>query len=267
MNETRLELLCERAEAGVASPEELAELEAWTMDEGSLGGLLREALMDEAGELSLTDAIMASLPSEDAELSAFADGQLEPAARDRVAARLQREPAALATVSTFAAVSAGLSAALTDARGAAPDVWPGVARQLGWDPEEVPGWSAQLLREAVLEEAGTVNVTPAVLDAVRPRAAPAAEVEVPAWRRWWQSLALPSFGFATAAALLLSFPAAPPAGTVAMNLDVSPVNHVQIEEISSDSPDAVVSVMQFDEDAPTIIFIDEISAEDQGATL
>ena len=194
MNDTRLELLCERAEAGLARDEELAEL------------------------------------------------------------------AACAEVSTV------LSAALAEERGPSPDVWPSVALQLGWDPEAVPGWSGQLLREAVLDEAGSVNVAPAVLEAIRPRVAPAAEPELPAWRRWWQSLAMPALGFATAAALLLSFPSAPTGGGLAMMVDLPPVNHVQIEDISSDSPD-MVSVMQFDDDAPTIIFIDEASAEDEGATL
>ena len=273
MNDTRLELLCERAEAGLASDEELAELEAWAAEDGPLSGMLREAVMMEAGDLSLTDAIMASvaaadLAPEDAELCGFADGQLDASAAERVAARLQRDPEARASVSAFAEVSTVLSAALAEERGPTPDLWPAVARQLGWDPEEVPGWSGQILREAVLGEAGSVNVAPAVLAAIRPAApVPAAEPAVPAWRRWWQSLAMPALGFATAAALLLSFPSAPEGGRVAMMVDLSPVNHVQIEELSSDSPDAMVSVMQFDDDAPTIIFIDEISAEDEGATL
>lgn len=268
MNETRLEWLCERAEAGLATAEELAELEAWGMEESPLGELLREALFDEAGEPSLAEAIMSALPHADLELSAFADGQLEAEAAQRVAARVRAEPAAAATVGAFAQVSAGLTAALAEERGLAPDVWPGVARQLGWDPELVPGWDGQVLREAVLAEAGSVNVAPAVLDAIRPRAAaPVADEPVSAWRRFWAGFALPSFGFATAAALLAVLPTAPPAGTVALNVDVSPVNHVQIEEISSDAPDAVVSVMQFDEDSPTIIFIDEVPAEDEGATL
>ena len=49
MNDTRLELLCERAEAGLASDEELAELAAWGDDESPLGELLREAVCFEAG--------------------------------------------------------------------------------------------------------------------------------------------------------------------------------------------------------------------------
>ena len=280
MNDTRLELLCERAEAGLASDEELAELAAWGDETSPLGELLREAVCFEAGELNLADAIMASLApaesaselaselaSEEAELCGFADGQLDEPGRARVSARLQRDPAARAAVSAFAEVSTVLSAALAEERGPSPDVWPSVALQLGWDPEAVPGWSGQILREAVLDEAGSVNVAPAVLETIRPRVAPAAEPELPAWRRWWQSLAMPALGFATAAALLLSFPSAPTGGGLAMMVDLSPVNHVQIEDISSDSPDAMVSVMQFDDDAPTIIFIDEAPAEDEGATL
>lgn len=262
----RLELLVARAADGLATPEELMELEGG-LEAEEQGALLREALALEAGAVDVAADVMAALEPADALLSAFADGQLDVERRELVARRLAAEPGARAQIAAFAQVSAGLSEALAEGRGRV-DVWPAVARRLGVDPEAVPGWDGALLREAVVTEAGRVNVTPAVLDAVRePSRARVLTLEVPAWRRWLQSWSLPAFGLATAAALLLSFPASSPDVPGAMSFRVSPVNHVQIEDISTDAPDAMVQVLQFDEDAPTIIFIEEVPAGDEGATL
>lgn len=285
MTMDRLELLAARAADGLATLEELAEL-AVGLESADEAPLLREALLFEAGGIDIMDSVMAALdPSgsesaaiefaaiesaalepEDAWLSAFADGQLGGERRALVAARLERDPAARALVGDFARVAASVSEAVASERGAAPNVWPAVARQLGLDPEHVPGWNGAVLREAVLAEAGSVDVVPQVLDRVRPASrVPAAAV--PSWRRWIQAWSLPAFGLAAAAALLLSFPSFAPDAPGPMSFRVSPVNHVQIEDISTDSADAMVQVLQFDEDAPTIIFIEEFPAGEQGATL
>lgn len=280
MTMDRLELLAARAADGLATPEELAEL-AVGLESADEAPLLREALLFEAGGIDIMDGVMAALgPSgpesaaiesaalepEDAWLSAFADGQLGGERRALVAARLERDPAARDLVGEFARVAASVSEAVASERGAAPNVWPAVARQLGLDPEHVPGWNGAVLREAVLAEAGKVDVVPQVLDRVRPSAR-AATAAVPSWRRWLQAWSLPAFGLAAAAALLLSFPSFAPDAPGPMSFRVSPVNHVQIEDISTDSADAMVQVLQFDEDAPTIIFIEEFPAGEQGATL
>lgn len=267
MTMERLELLATRAAEGLASQAELDEL-ARAMEEQEEDGLLREALSIEAGAVDVADLVMAALPPEEAWLSAFADGQLDGERRERIAARVRTDAAARDTVAAFAQVSVGLSEAMASARGPTPQVWPAVARALGLDPEQVPGWDETLLREAVLAEAGRVDVIPGVLASVRPAAAarPAA-VELPLWRRLVQSFSLPALGLATAAALLLSFPAYSPDAQGPVSFRVAPVNHVEIEDISTDQQDAMVQVLQFDEDAPTIIFIEEIPAGDEGATL
>jgi hypothetical protein len=61
---------------------------------------------------------------------------------------------------------------------------------------------------------------------------------------------------AAAAAFLVAFwtPVQPSGREMAY--DLSPVNRVQIEDISGDS-DAMVEVLAFDDDSPPIIFIDE----------
>ncbi len=264
MTMERLEHLATRAADGLATPEELDELAAG-LESADEAALLREALSFEAGSVDVSASVMDALEPEDAWLSAFADGQLSGERRERVAARLATDAQARELVGAFASVSASLHEAVAHERGVAPDVWPAVARQLGVDPEHVPGWSGALLREAVIAEAGAVNVVPAVLADVQPRAR-AAAAEPSGWLRWLQSFSLPAFGLAAAAALLLSFPTLPEdAGAVSFRM--SPVNHVQIEDISSDAADTMVQVLQFDEDAPTIIFIEEVPAQDQGATL
>lgn len=281
MTMDRLELLAARAADGLATPDELAELEAG-LESADEAPLLREALLFEAGAINILDSVMGAIDpvdpesaalapaalehEEDAWLCAFADGQLSGERRAQVAARLERDPGARALVADFARVAASVSEAVASERGPAPNVWPAVARSLGVDPEHVPGWNGAVLREAVLAEAGKVDVVPQVLDRVQPAArAPVAAVS--SWRRWLQAWSLPALGLATAAALLLSFPSFVPDAPGAMSFRVSPVNHVQIEDISTDSADTMVQVLQFDEDAPTIIFIEEFPAGEQGATL
>lgn len=274
----RRALLCMRACDGLATPDELEELAALGEDVASwlgLGEQVLDALRDDSGAPDLVGAIMARLEPEpdpeDLRLGAFSDGQLDAAARAEVSARLGRDPAARAELASLAAVSAALSEAVRIEAGEAPPMWSRVAASLGLEPEAVPGWQPALLREAVLAEAGQASVVDAVMAAVAPVARPTASVPTPtvsAWRRLLDRFALPALGLAAAAALLLSFPAAPPTGALpgVAVFHVSAVNHVDIEDISS-GQDAMVQVLKFEDDAPTIIFIDEVPAENEGATL
>ncbi len=266
MTMDRLEHLAARAADGLATPAELDELAAG-LESADEAALLREALVFEAGAVDVSDGVMGALELDDVLLSAFADGQLDPARREQVAARLSRDADARALVGAFAGISAEVREAVSLERGPAPSLWPQVARQIGVDPELVPGWDGALLAEAVRAEAGAVDVVPAVLAAVRPRERAPAAAEPSGLMRWLQSWSLPAFGLAAAAALLLSFPTSAPESDGALSFRLAPINHVQIEDISTDSADAMVQVLQFDEDAPTIIFIEEVPAGDQGATL
>lgn len=267
MTTSRIELLVARASDGLATLDELDELATLLEDDAAapLGELLRE----EAGVIDVIDAVMSAIEPEYELLSAYADGQLDGERREAVSARLSRDPAARAQIAAFAQISSALSEGIQAERGPTPAVWPAVAARLGIDPEAVPGWDGALLREAVRAEAGVVNVVPEVQAALRPTARVAAAEpsfgdRVRAWLSTWS---LPALGFAAAAALLLSFPNAAPQGSSATSFRVAPINHVQIEDISTDQADAMVQVLQFDEDSPTIIFIEEGSSGDQGATL
>lgn len=262
----RLEDLAARAAAGLATEDELCELAAaLESDDDALG--LAEALRAEAGEIDLAADIMAAIEPvpDEAWLDGFADGQLEPARRAELAARLS--PADHRRLADIGQISTALREGLAREAGPAPDLWAPIARAIGVaDPEAVPGWQPALLAEAVRAEAGSVNVVEAVMARVRPAAA-TEPAPLPFWRRLFQGISLPALGMATAAALVLLFPRPPAPGVgVAFTFDVAPVNHVAIEEISA-GPDAMVQVLQFDQDAPTIIFIDEAPGAGEGATL
>ncbi len=138
----------------------------------------------------------------------------------------------------------GLGAALSQAAGPAPSLWEDVARFIGADAAPVPA-----------DEAAPV----VDLAAERQRRSP-----------WiFRSAALA----AAAAAVALVFAGQTPSGDDLgpISYELAAVNEIEIEDISV-GDDAIVQVLQFEADAPTIIFID-VPAEplpaggDEGATL
>jgi hypothetical protein len=145
--------------------------------------------------------------------------------------------------------------------GTAPPLWDGVLRGIEAEWQE----TGALLRDAIRAEAGEVHLADAVLARIaRPegnliRLQPRIPAPPRARRaqRPFVERYLPTIvGMAAAAGFLVAFwtPAQPTGRELAY--DLSPVNRVQIEDISGDS-DAVVEVLAFDNDSPTIIFIDE----------
>lgn len=268
MTQPRLEELCARAADGLATDDELMLLAAaLDQDAPPIGAALRE----EAGAIDVASMVMAAIEPvpDEAWLDAFADGQLDAARRAELGARLT--PADHRRLGEIAQISSLLSESLRREAGPAPELWGRVAHAIGLaDPEAVPGWQPALLAEAVRAEAGAVDVADAVMSRVRPAAATAPAPE-PFWRRWFQGLSLPALGMATAAALVLLFPRAPaPGAGLTIPFEVGAVNHLTIEDMST-GPDAMVQVLQFDADAPTIIFIDEapvaLNGAGEGATL
>jgi hypothetical protein len=148
--------------------------------------------------------------------------------------------------------------------GATPPLWDGVVRGIESEWLETQA----LLRDAVRAEAGEVHLADAVLaaisapegnvvrlDSVR-RRTPAAPRAVGARRPFVERYLPTIVGLAAAAAFLVVFwtPAQPSGRELAYEL--SPVNRVEIEDISGDS-NAMVEVLAFDDDSPPIIFIDE----------
>ena len=161
------------------------------------------------------------------------------------------------------AAGALLGDAVREEAGSVPALWERVLRGIEAEWQE----TGTLLREAVSEEAGEVHLADAVLARVaRPetnliRLQPSRRTPaVPRARHGHRPFVeryLPTIvGMAAAAGFLIAFwtPVQPSGRELAY--DLSPVNRVQIEDISSDS-DAMVEVLAFDDDSPTIIFIDE----------
>ncbi len=129
-----------------------------------------------------------------------------------------------------------IAAALVEGAGAAPDLWSAIAAEVGV-PEAAPGAPEPALAEVV---------------PLAPR------------RRWW----LPAAGLAAAAAaavlLVVGLPGERDSNlhpAVASHIHIEAVNEVEIEEIAV-APDANVQVLQFEEGAPTIIFIEDIEDSD-----
>jgi hypothetical protein len=136
-----------------------------------------------------------------------------------------------------------LADAVAAQAGPTPDLWASIAAEIGAEPAESAGPE----------------------DMVSPAAAsPAAEIiELAPRRRWW----LPAAGVAAAAAAAVLAVVGLPTervsdghGALAAHIHLES-GHAEIEEISA-GPDAMVQVLQFEEDAPTIIFIDVLEEPD-----
>jgi hypothetical protein len=187
------------------------------------------------------------------------DGGIAPELADDVLAALGLA-AATSRVSggTSQRAAAGLlSEALADAAGDAPDLTLGVMGALGLEDAAAGG-----LEDAAaggLEDAGPGSET---------SAPESGAVVVPFWpraRRWTMAA-----GLAAAAAAVLAVVGLPgvrpsdPVVDVVQTIHFETVNQIQIEEISAD-PGAIVQVLQFDENAPAIIFIDVLEEPDGDA--
>ncbi len=143
--------------------------------------------------------------------------------------------------------------ALRAAAGPAPALWPAVAGEIGVDVSGVGALLGSALRQAASnpELAGPVTESVPVPSVA---SAPAQK-----WR-------VPAALVAIAAGLLLAFwtwkqpePAAPVLDVMAVEFD-SP-GRTEIESLESETA-MVVQVLQFDDDAPTIIFVDDTPIEE-----
>lgn len=283
----RLEALLMRAFDGEATPEERAELSAWADAEPRLAELaelraaLREALavpgpVDVAADvlaaldedawaplgdalrdavapptLDLADAVMGALaPDPDLDLSAWADGELPVARKAAVVQRLREDADARATLAFYAESGRMLRDSVASD---AVDVWPGVARGVGIEPDHVAGWEpiAEQVR-AAFRAIPEIDVAGAVQAAIEPKLA-----RIPLWA----SLGVPLGGFLAAAALLFAvLPGAGPGttglGSLATSFALAAVNDAQVEEIET-APDVTAQVMQFEDGGPTFILVDE----------
>ncbi|MFZ5476007.1 MAG: hypothetical protein ACOZNI_04470 [Myxococcota bacterium] len=212
-----------------------------------VGGAIREAL---SAPVDFTDAIMASVraPDPDLELSAFSDGEL-PDGR-AVAARLKDDAAARDVLAAWAHVGHQLREATSEP----VDAWPAVAAAIDVPADHVPGWEpiGDQIRAALAGE--RVDVAGAVMARIDPPAR-----RMPKWASLWVPLA----GFAAAAALLFAVVPPPPQevrdlvhDAALTSLRLQDENDAQVEEITG-GENVVVQVVQFEENGPTFIMIDE----------
>lgn len=220
---------------------------------------LGAAIRAEAGEVDVREAVMAEVGRD--WLCGLLDGQL-PAEQHRAAAqRLMRDPSLGREMTALAEVGPRLREALHETAGEV-QVWPAVARQIGLaDPEEVPGWQADVLVGALRAEAGEVDVRDAVMRRIHRPSNVAEPVEIPAaanesgWRTAVPALVL----VAAAAMLFVVFGNAPVGGTsndAAAPLQFASAGEVTIEDLSY-ADDVIVHVMPAEGDAPLIVWVDE----------
>jgi len=145
--------------------------------------------------------------------------------------------AVMSTVGDSQSSSTGVANAIGAEGGEPPALWAAVAAEIGVQADDLGG----LLRDAIEAEAGESEV--------RWLGAP---------RRWWFAGAAAGTMLAVAAALLLwvglgSEPSSMPL-VAALPIDFEAPAEIESLEVGDN---AVVQVLQFGENAPTIIFIDE----------
>lgn len=163
-----------RAEAGLVDVAD-AVLEA-------IGGEARvpvsDAVRSEAGEVDVWPELAPAF--DEAWLSAMLDGELAPAAHRVAAGRLGRNLRLGREMTAFADIGQQLRSAVAEEAGEAPSVWSEVAKAIGIaDPEEVVGYDGAEVAAAIRAEAGTVDVTAAVMATIRRQAVVPVEPEIP----------------------------------------------------------------------------------------
>lgn len=135
------------------------------------------------------------------------------------------------------------------------DVWPSVAEQIGADPADVEGWAPiQAQLKAAFEGAPKIDVTDAVMAAVRPAAANNVR-HFPVWIPVVVAMAsaaglllVASWAFLTAGPNVV----APMTAAFTLHQD----NDAQVEDLSTPEG-STASVIQFEDGGPTFIVVEE----------
>jgi hypothetical protein len=169
----------------------------------------------------------------------------------RVLVRDALAPASVPSIShdvmaSLGSVRSSVGTVLRDEAGPSPRLWPVVAEAIGAPMDD----TGALFRSAL--QAAAVAV------------AEPGPVAVPAERRHWR---LPAALVALAAATLLAVltwtqpePTQPVVNIVPVEFDIP--GRTEIESLESETA-AVVQVLQFDDDSPTIIFIDDTPMDEE----
>lgn len=238
----------------VVAPVDVTDDVMALLEEPTWAADLRGAL---APPVDLADAVMAGIEELGSlERMCYGDGEVDAARLPEVSGRLLRDPLAREALAAQAELCAAVRGAVTGE----VDVWAAVAGAIGADAgePEVPGWdqTAAALRAAV--RAAPVDVAPAVMAEIAPPVRRALPL--------WASLGVPVGVFAAAAAAVLAVLSAGPVTqpdltadvrhTVGLDLTLATVNDARVEEIETEG-DVVAQVVQFEDEGPTFIILDD----------
>lgn len=221
------------------------------------------AVRSQAGVIDIVQPVMDAV--EPTWLCGILDGQLPAEQHRELAHALLRDGTLGLTMTGFADVGQKLREAV-HAEAGKVDLWASIAPELGIaDPEEVPGWDGQAFAAQLRTQAGSVDVTDAVMRRVhnlREVAAPA-EVAVPqpanSVPSSWRS-AVPALVMIAAAAVVFVMVGMPTTSSQSADdgpaLQFASATEVTIEDLSY-ADDVMVHVIPAEGDAPLIVWVDE----------
>ncbi len=220
-----------------------------------------EAVRACAGAVDVTDDVMGLLT--EGWISALLDRELAGDEHTRALGRLSGHATAGLQMTVFADVGRALRASIAAEAGPAPSLWHGVAAGIGIaDAEAVPGYDGALVADAIRSEAGTVDVTAAVMARVKQSAiAPVGEVPAPANTRFaWGAMMLAAVVILSVVGANALFGAAgdgfPERSVPVAQLDFASPDEITIDDLEYGA-DAFVQVITTEgDDAATIIWIE-----------
>lgn len=172
-----------------------------------LADALASAVAEAAGPVDVRARVQAEVEGvglPEGWLAGLLDHTLPAEVHARAAAQVATDPRLGHELGLHAEVARRLRNAVTDQAGATPDVWRAIAPEIGFaDPEGVPGWNPELLREAVRSEAGEIHIAQAVVAQLRREAQAPIPDEPPAMNRGWIAAAVLLLAAAAAALMVV----------------------------------------------------------------
>lgn len=237
----------------------------WAGVEAQVGPAVRDA----AGEADVWPAVAAAVGVDQVVprelwLSALLDNELRGETRDRAVALVARDPAVGPEMTRLADVGRLVREAVTREAGPAPALWSRVGPEVGVvDPEHVPGWDGAWFAATLRAAAGPIDVTDAVLAAVRVDLVEAPELPAAANTRGdgaaWTVVA----AVAMAAAMLLavvwqgSEPEVRQLELPDMVMEFASAGEVNVDRIHSGPDSSVFVEVPSGADGPLIIWVDD----------
>lgn len=220
-----------------------------------------EAVRAGAGPVDVVDDVMALIA--EGWISTLLDRELAGAEHTRALEKLSRHATAGMQMTVFADVGRALRAAVSAEAGPGPSLWHGVAAGIGIaDPEVVAGYDGALVAAAIRSEAGTVDVTAAVMQRVKQSAvAPVGEVPAPANTRFaWGAMLLAAAAILCVVGANALFGAAgdgfPERSLPVAQLDFASPDEITIDDLEYGENAFVQVITTEGDDAATIIWVE-----------